>query len=74
MRQLTICAAIALVASLASVPAKAEYHYGPNQVNGQCWNKAFGNGNSAYGYWSACPQAASTTAATVRHHRRHVAR
>jgi len=75
MRQLTICAAIAVL-SLSAIPASAEYHYGPIQQNGQCWKSSFGAANRTFGYWEACPRVASTTtaAAAVRHHRHHASR
>jgi hypothetical protein len=60
-----LAAAITLAATLSSVTAKAEYYFGPLQNGSQCWNKLTTSGftNAGWGYWGACPQAASTTAA-----------
>ncbi len=73
MRQITIVAAIAVAASLAAIPAKAERNWGPLRQNGQCWQASpnhSGSNAGTWGYWGACPQAASTAAvATRRHHR-----
>ena len=64
-------AAVAIAALFASAPANAEYHYGPVKNGNQCWKSARDNGNTAFGYWDQCPAPAATTAAAVRHHRRH---
>jgi len=74
MRQFTIsAAAMAFAALLASVPAQAEAVHGAAMKNGnQCFNFSPSQGglrDSRFGYWAACPQAAST-AATSRTTRR----
>jgi len=75
MRQFTIsAAAMAFAALLASVPAQAEAVHGAPMKNGnQCFNFSPSQGglrDSRFGYWGACPQAASTTAAASRTTRR----
>jgi hypothetical protein len=71
MRQFTVsmAAAIVLAAAFASAPAKADYNYGPTVNGTQCWKADRFKANESYGFWGACPQAASTT--TVRPVRRH---
>jgi hypothetical protein len=73
MRKFTIsaAAATAFLALMASAPAVAEYHFGPNQNGNQCWHgSVYGTvpgrpagASNGFGYWGACPQPASTTAA-----------
>lgn len=70
---LTVTAATAaFVALLASVPAKADYNYGPTQNAGQCWKPAMFHGRDGFGSWGACakPASAVTTRVASRHHRR----
>jgi hypothetical protein len=82
MRKFIISAAAttAFAASL-SVPAMAEYNYGPMKNGDQCWHgqsygamvvpgRAGGNSNG-WGYWGACAEPASATAAPAPKHRRH---
>ena len=75
MQKLTFAAAVAL-AALVSAPAMAEVNYGPIKNGSQCWNGQVnhsGSNGSTWGYWGACPQTASTAAATPRRHRHHTA-
>jgi hypothetical protein len=79
MHKLTIAAAIAFGALLASAPANAERNWGPMQQNGQCWKASVGhNGSNAgtWGYWDACPKPASVAVAPASRKatRRHASR
>jgi hypothetical protein len=62
IRYTAFAAAIALATTLSSVAAKADFHFGPERVGNQCWNRQMTNGqaNTGYGYWSECPKPAST--------------
>ena len=69
IRFTAIAAAIALAATLSSVAAKADFHYGPIQNGNQCWNPRMtsGLGSTGFGYWSECPKPASATVTRRRH-------
>jgi hypothetical protein len=69
MRKLAIAATtIAFGALLASAPAKAVENWGPNQIQGQCFNVAHAQGRDlSFGSWGKCPQTASVAAATTLH-------
>lgn len=76
MRHFLITAATtaAFAALLASAPASADSNYGPTQNAGQCWKSSQGYAREGrFGYWGACPQAASvaTTPTTPTRSRRH---
>ena len=77
MTKFAVYAAAAFaLATVVSAPAMAELNYGPIKNGNQCWNAAAnhsGSNGSTWGYWGACPQAASTAAAPVArlHVRRH---
>jgi hypothetical protein len=60
MRQLLMAAAAVTMCAglLASVPAKAEYNFGPIRNGNQCWKAAPGHGRDGFGAWNACPAAA----------------
>jgi hypothetical protein len=76
MRKFTISAAAitAFAALLASVPAMAEYHFGPAKNGDKCWHGSgavvipgrAGGFSNGFGYWGACPQPASATVAPAR--------
>jgi hypothetical protein len=61
--------AIVLAAMLSAAPAKAEYNYGPAQNGNQCWKVSASSRD--FGYWSACPQPASTPVTRTARHSRH---
>ena len=71
MRKFMIPAAamVAFAALLASVPAKADFHYGPVENAGQCWKNSATS--KEFGYWSACPRPASVAAPTRRKNHHH---
>jgi hypothetical protein len=68
--RVTIAAATIAIAALVAGPASADANLGgPVQQNGQCWSGAKTWEGSTYGYWKACPGAASTQ--EINHHRAH---
>jgi hypothetical protein len=72
-------AAAFALATLVSAPAMAEVNYGPMKNGSQCWSSSVnhnGSNGSTFGYWGACPKAASVAAAPAQrvHHRTHHAR
>jgi hypothetical protein len=72
MQKFMISAAAVTVfgALVATVPAKADFNFGPVQNGNQCWNSSPNSNNSKeFGYWAACPQPASIAAPT--HHKSH---
>lgn len=72
MRRFAISvAAVALAGTLSSIPAVADYNYGPVQNAGQCWKPAGSGSTKDFGYWGACPQAASAPAARSPRRQRH---
>ena len=73
MRKLMLSAvAIAFAATL--VPAKADMGHGPTQNGTQCFKSSIGWSKDLIGYWGACPQTASTTAAPRTQRARRAAR
>jgi len=62
MRQSILAVAtVAIFALVVAAPASAErLQGGPIKQNGQCWKSYSGGGESTWGTWTACPQAAST--------------
>jgi hypothetical protein len=65
-------ATLAMTAMLAAAPAKAEYNYGPVKNGSQCWLSSpnhTGINAATWGYWGACPAAASVATVTPRHRR-----
>lgn len=69
---ITAAATAAFAALLASAPASADTNYGPAQNAGQCWKSSQGYGREGrFGYWSACPEAASVATAPRTASRRH---
>jgi hypothetical protein len=53
----------AVAALLTSVPASAEFNYGPLQNGNQCFHSSPNSSNSKdFGYWKACAQSASVSA------------
>jgi len=56
-------ALVALALGTMVSPSNADMHYGPRQVNGQCYVVS---GQKNIGYWAPCPNtAAQTTGATA---------
>jgi hypothetical protein len=72
MRQFTIAAAtLAIAAFVVAAPAAADHvQGGPIKQNGQCWKGQKGSDTGSFGMWTACPEKASTPAASTkrRHH------
>jgi hypothetical protein len=51
-------ALVALALGAMVSPSNADMHYGPRQVNGQCYVVS---GANNIGYWDACPSTAART-------------
>jgi hypothetical protein len=59
--RITIAAATIAIAALVAGPASADANLGgPLKQNGQCWSGSRTWDVGTYGYWEACPGAAST--------------
>jgi hypothetical protein len=54
-------ALVALALGTMVSPSNADMHYGPRQVNGQCY---VASGPNNIGYWAACEDRTSTAART----------
>jgi hypothetical protein len=69
---ISVAAMTVFAGHAASVPAKADFNFGPVQNGNQCWNSSPNSNNSKeFGYWAACPQPASVAAPTHRKNRHH---
>jgi hypothetical protein len=69
MRKFAMSAvAVTTFAALVAMPAQAETAGGgPNQNGKQCFKYSSGSAkDGSFGYWAACPQQASTTAAAAK--------
>jgi hypothetical protein len=74
MRKFVLSAIAITTLAAVSIPAQADMYHGPTKNGSQCFVASPGaGGKDGVGYWSACPQAASTVAAAPKH-RRHAAR
>jgi hypothetical protein len=78
MKTFTISAATmtVLAALLASAPARAERNWGPLKNGDQCWKEQVNTGGfnaGTWGYWTACPAAASVAVEPRHHHHHHTA-
>ena len=62
MKKLVICAAAAFAVAtlMPSAPALADMNYGPVKNGNQCWKDA-DKRKAEFGFWAACPQAASAS-------------
>jgi hypothetical protein len=58
--RVTIAAATIAIAALVAGPASADANLGgPAKQNGQCWSGSKTWDGGTFGYWKACPDAAS---------------
>src|SRR6266436_10365956 len=56
-------ALVALALGTMVSPSNADMHYGPRQVNGQCYVVS---GATNIGYWGPCPQQTNTATNAAR--------
>jgi hypothetical protein len=55
----SVIAAVVLAATLSSVAARADYHYGPVKDGRQCWKISPAGGGVDFGYWGECAKPAA---------------